>query len=610
MANVKRLAKRASVALLAAAVLLAGFWFVFPKTAGSLVAAGAGQFLLRYLAFRSGAGPFQDSFTLRENIPVAMRDGVHLATDVYVPASPGPHPAILIRTPYTKGEMRVAGEFFARYGYAVAVQDTRGRHKSEGEFYPFRSEPDDGLDMTRWVKRQPWCNGRIGAFGASYLGFTQWAMAAGNPDLAAISPAFITANLYRGIYSNGAFGELTFLHWSLSSYGRFGNWAGAAHIAKGYGHFPLAESDDAALRDIGFYDDWVSHPVPDSYWRQLNVDHRFSEIKTPVFLVAGWFDFFRDAEIQDFQSFERSGPAGARKNVKILIGPWSHGFFNAHLKEYGIQQKWMEAIPFEFVRETKTWLDHALKGASNGWERRPPVRVFVLGENEWRDERQWPPAGASPLSYYLHSGGKAATLAGDGSIALAPPSGSEPADAFDYDPRNPVPTVGGNHGDQWTAGPADQSAVEKRRDVLVYSSEPLAKPLLVMGMVKAKLFASSTALDTDFTAKLVDVQPDGRALILCEGVVRARYRDGLDAPQMMQPGAVYSFEIEVGNTAALFKPGHRIRLEISSSNSPRYDPNPNTGREIATERFPLPAAQRVFHTAELSSRLVLPVVSE
>jgi putative CocE/NonD family hydrolase len=604
----RRAVRWALASLLALTLLLAGFWFLFPKTARSRLTQGGGELLLRYTALRSGAGWFETGFARREDVQVPMRDGVRLATDLYLPTAPGPHPAIVVRTPYTKREAKLVAEFFARYGYAVAVQDTRGRHKSEGQFYPFRHEQNDGLDFTKWVKRQPWCNGRIGGFGGSYLGFVQWAMAAGNSDLASISPTFITANLYNGIYQGGAFGKQTFLHWSLSSYGRYGDGRGAANVQRGYRHFPLIEADDAALRDIDFYDDWVSHPEPDSYWRDMSADHRFSEISAPAFLVAGWYDFFRDAQIRDFQSLRSNGSEAARSKSKILIGPWSHSFFNANLKNYGIRQGRLELLPFEFVKESKAWLDYSLKGASNGWDSRPAVRAYVLGENTWREAEEWPPREVSYRSFYLHSGGKARTLYGDGALSPEPPAKEEPADSFVFDPSNPVPSVGGSHGDQWTSGPADQREVEKREDVLVFSSEPLKEPLLVMGPVKARLFASSSAPDTDFTAKLVDVFEDGRALILCEGVIRTRYREGLERPKLMQPGVVYPLEIEMGNTSVRFRAGHRIRLEISSSNSPRYDVNPNTGRPIATERNPVQATQTILHNETAPSALVLPAI--
>ena len=603
-----RLAKWVLAPVLSVAILMAGFWLIFPATAKSAATTVAGQLLLRYLAFRSGTGLFEGGFVAQVDISVPMRDRIHLATDLYLPTAQGPHPTILIRTPYTKGEAKAVGEFFARYGYAVVVQDTRGRHKSEGEFYPFRNEHADGVDLTRWVKQQAWCNGKLGGFGGSYLGFTQWAMADGNSDLSSISPAFITSDLYSGIYQRGAFGQLSFLHWSLTSYGRFGNMNGAANIKKGFGHFPLIEADDAAGRNVGFYDEWVTHPTPDSYWLEMSPRQRPQSVTTPAFLVAGWYDFFRDAQIHDFQSIRQDGAPNARTATKILIGPWGHGFFSINLKNYGVQPGSLEVIPFEYVRESKAWLDYSLKGTANGWDRRAPVRVFVLGENEWRDEQEWPPARASYRPYHLHSKGHASTLHGDGTLTEAQPTGAEPADSFVFDPLNPVPTKGGSHGDIWFSGPADQTEIEKRPDVLVYSSEPLQQSLLIMGPVRVKLFASSTATDTDFTAKLVDVFADGRALILCEGIVRARYRNGLDRPEFMQPGNVYPLDIEVGHTAVHLQAGHRIRLEVSSSNSPRYDVNPNTGGPVATERAPVRATQRILHSADAVSTLILPVI--
>jgi putative CocE/NonD family hydrolase len=605
-----RLLKRMLFLFFGFVVIIAGLWFLFPRQLQRWAAAGMEQIFPRYLAWRSGTGSFEGGVRPGQMVKVPMRDGIQLATDLYLPDARGPFPTIAIRTPYTKGEGKPVGEFFARYGYAVGVQDVRGRHASEGDFYPFRAEVEDGIDFTRWLKKQPWCNGKIGAFGGSYVGFTQWAMAVGNPDLSAIAPTFITANLYNGIYDDGAFGKLTFLHWSLTSYGRYGDMGGAANILKGYSHFPLIESDDVAGKDIPFFNDWVSHPTPDSYWHAMNVDHRFAEMSAPALLTAGWYDFFRDEQLNDFQLFQKTAPVPARGETKLLIGPWNHAFFNGNQDLYGIQQRKLEVIPFDFVREVKAWYDYSLKGISNGWDRRALARIYVLGKNDWRDEQQWPPARAMSRSYYLHSAGKAHTLDGDGSIDENLPAAPEPPDSFVYDPRRPAPTKGGSHGLPADCGPADQREVEHRPDVLVYSSRALTKPLLVMGKVMARIHASSTALDTDFTAKLVDVFPDGQALIVCDGIVRARYRKGLDKPELMQAGKVYPFTIPVGNTAVLFKAGHRIRVEISSSNFPRYDANPNTGADIATERHPIPATQNIFHGNDFPSTLILPVVEE
>jgi putative CocE/NonD family hydrolase len=600
--------KRTVLLLLALVALIVAFVVLFPKTAQRWAAAGMEWLLPRYLAANAGTGPFVSHLASRQEVKVPMRDLIQLATDLYLPAGPGPFPAIAVRTPYHKDEGRLIADFFVRYGYAVAVQDVRGRHGSEGEFYPFRAEGDDGVDFTRWLKQQPWCDGKIGAFGLSYLGFTQWAMATGNPDLTSIAPSLITANLYHGIYRGGAFGKLTFLHWSLTSHGRYGAWVDDAQVERGYRHFPLVESDDAASQDIPFYNDWVSHPVPDAYWRALSVDHRFSELTAPAFLTAGWYDFFLEGQLRDFALIQKAAVPGVRGRTKLLIGPWNHAFFNGNQQRYGIRQGRLELVPFEFVRLTKEWYDYSLKGIANGWDRRPPVRVYVLGQNMWRDEQEWPPARATHRPYFLHSRGNAQTLIGDGSLDLSPPTNAEPPDSFVFHPTNPVPTLGGSHGLPAACGPADQRAIEQRPDVLVYSTAPLAGPLLVMGPVSVRLFAASTASDTDFTAKLVDVFPDGQALIICEGVIRARYRNGLDQPELLPRGETCALEIAVGNTAVQFQPGHRVRLEISSSNFPRYDPNPNTGTEVAAERNPVPATQRVAHNPEFPSALILPVV--
>jgi uncharacterized protein len=590
------------------AVLLGGFRFFFPEAARMAAAHCAEELVVRATALRAGTGWAGEGFRSAGTVRVPMRDGVKLATDLYLPASTGPHPAIVVRTPYSKPEGKLIAGFFTRYGYAVAVQDTRGRHQSEGNFYPFRFEAQDGVDFTGWARQQPWCNGKVGGFGASYLGFVQWAMAPGNPGLASISPTFIGGNLYDVFYKGGAFSELTYLHWSLSSYGRYGDGQGAKNIQRGYGHVPLIDSDDAALRDIPFYDDWVSHPQPDNYWAQMSPIEQIAQMSAPAFMTAGWYDFMLDAEIRDFERIRAHAPPPVRNGSRILIGPWSHGFFNANLKNYGIEPRRLEAIPFEYVKESKDWLDYSLKGIDNGWSRRPAVRAFVLGANVWRNADSWPPREAVDRLYYLRSGGNARTLSGDGKLMADSPAASDPADSFIFDPAKPVPTRGGGHGDNWTAGPVDQREIEQRPDVLVYTSAPMESPLLVMGQVRARIFAASTAPDTDFTAKLVDVFPDGRALIVNEGILRARYRNGLDKPEMMRPGDAYRFDIELGPIAVEFRNGHRIRLEISSSNAPRYDVNPNTGGDIATETRRVVATQRVLHGSAQPSALILPVI--
>ncbi|MCC6262431.1 MAG: CocE/NonD family hydrolase [Bryobacterales bacterium] len=607
---VRRLLLWVAAPLLGFAILAITFSDLLPPAAKRWADEAAAQLLIRGVALRAGTGWPGEGIRPRETVRVAMRDGVRLTTDLYLPGSKGPWPVILVRTPYSRGEGKIVSEFFCRYGYAVAVQDTRGRFDSEGEFYPFRAERQDGEDFARWARRQPWCDGKLGGFGQSYLGYTQWAAASGHSMLDSIAPTFIASDIYHGIYKGGAFGLLTYLHWSLSSYGRTGDWNGAKHIRRGYSHFPMSESDDVSLRDIGFYNDWASHPRPDAYWRDMDATGGMENISTPAFLVAGWYDFMLDGQIRDFQLIRQHGSGAARKQSKILIGPWNHGFYNANQENYGIRQRWLEEIPFDYLKDTKDWLDFMLKGVDSGWARRPAVKAYVLGENAWRYAEEWPPNGATNRPYYLHSGGRAQTRNGDGALRAEKPSGPQPEDTFLFDPRQPVPTRGGSHGDTWSVGPADQREIEVRKDVLVYSSGILEDSILAMGQVRVQLHAASSTPDTDFTAKLVDVFPDGRALIVSEGIVRARYRDGFDREALMQPGTVYSLSIDLGPVAVRFLAGHRIRLEISSSNAPRYDVNPNTGREIATERNPVSATQRILHDSDHPSALILPVMNE
>lgn len=564
--------------------------------------------ICRFVARQAATGPFTSGVSLERNVLVPMRDGVRLATDLYRPTGPGPFPVILIRLPYGKsGIGGLLASFFARYGYLVAAQDTRGRYDSEGEFYPWACEQADGHDTVRWLAAQPWCNGKIGTLGASYFGYTQWALAPGNPQVTALLPIFTASSIYNAFYAGGAFLKMAALGWSLENCGRRYAAVGARKLWKGYEHLPLITSDDAALHNIPFFDDWVSHPTPDDYWAAIDVTAKIPTISAPVFLVSGWYDLFNVPQLDDWAEIQKRAKAPVRELSKIIIGPWNHSFVNPHQRNYGLRAPLWQ-YPLEPVGDWKRWFDYVLKGEPNGWGEQAPVRLYVLGENRWRDEQEWPLARTVYTRYYLHSAGRANTARGDGWLDACPPTDSEPADSFVYDPLRPVPTVGGANLDPRHAGPADQRRVEAREDVLVYSTSPLTQATEVTGPVVLTLFASSDAPDTDFTAKLVDVFPDGRALLLCDGIIRARYRNGLDRPELLQAGAVYRFTIRLGNTSVLFGAGHRIRLEVSSSNFPRFDRNPNTGTDVAREGQTRVARQRVWHDAERPSYLALPII--
>ena len=515
------------------------------------------KILLRIMTWRAGTGKFTYKFSIEKNVMIPMNDGIRLSADIYLPIGKEPFPVVLTRLPYGKASCAIFAEIFASYGYAFIVQDTRGKFGSEGEFYPFIHEKEDGKATTAWVKAQPWCNGKIGMFGISYFGYTQWALAPGNRDITSMVPIVTTSNIYNLIYWGGAFEELSFLDWSLSVHGRSLNTEYVKNMDKAYSALPLIDKDRIAYKDVPNYKDWVSHPTPDEYWSQLSVEDQIQEVHVPMLLIAGWYDIFNTGQLKDFELIRKIGQPGVATGTKMLIGPWNHGFSDRTIERaYGIKRSRLELFPFVLLKAVKGWYDYSLKGITNRWESRPPVKLYVLGENVWRYENEWPLARTVYTGYYLHSGGNANTLEGDGRLDLVNPLDKEPVDSFVYDPKGPVPTVGGSNLILDNSGPMDQREVEKREDVLVYSTEPLLSSLEVTGPVRLSVHVSSDAFDTDFTGKLVDVFPDGRTFLICDGILRARYRNGLDKPALMESGKIYKLDVFLGNTSVLFKKGH------------------------------------------------------
>ena len=565
--------------------------------------------LLKIIAWRAGTGRFTYNFHIEKNVKIPMKDGIKLSADIYIPIGKGPFPVVLTRLPYGKASCAVFAELFARYGYVLVIQDTRGKFDSEGEFYPFIHEKEDGKATTAWVKSQPWCNGKLGMFGISYFGYTQWALAPGNHDITSITPIVTTSNIYNLVYWGGSFGELSYLNWSLAECGRTSNADNVKNIDKAHRAMPLIAKDRTAYRDVPNYKDWVSHPTPDDYWAQLSVEDRIHEISAPMYLIAGWYDIFNTGQLKDFELIKKTGQPQVAAGTKILIGPWNHGFSDRITERiYGIKRSRLEIVPFKVLKDIKEWYDYSLKGITNNWEKKPPVKLYVLGENVWRYENEWPLTRTVYTGYYLHSGGSANTYAGDGRLDTDKPVSKEPADSFAYDPQNLVPTVGGSNLILENSGPMDQRKIEKREDILVYSTEPLQKEIEATGPVQLTVYVASDAADTDFTGKLADVFPDGKTLLICDGILRARYRNGLDRPELMENGKIYKLDIFLGNTSVLFKKGHKIHIEVSSSNFPRFDRNPNTGADIATETNLQTARQSVFHDADYPSCLILPVI--
>ncbi len=533
-----------------------------------------------------------------------MRDGIQLAANLFKPKQGGPFPVILIRTPYGKMDAKFGeARRYCAAGYALVAQDCRGRGASQGVWDPFRHDGEDGYDTQEWVGRQPWCNGRIGTSGGSYVGWTQWSAAPhGSRFLVCMAPVVPFSDAYREIvYPGGAFQLSLAFGWGA---GVGGLKIDPARLKDAFSRLPLATWDQQGGKQVFFMRDWVAHPAYDDYWKARGIQGRFDRVTVPALNIGGWYDIFSKATFDHIARVRQSSTnRPARRNQFVVMGPWGHGVGGQKLGEldFGAAAKLdLGKLQFE-------WFEYWLQGRETGVQDWPAARVFVMGENVWRDEQEWPLRRAIPTPWRLHSGGKANTRHGDGALIPAAPD-AEPPDRFTYDPAQPVPTKGGNNLVGPPTGPFDQSGIEDRADVLVYTSAPLENAMEVTGPVTVVLHAASSAPDTDFTAKLVDVHPDGKAYNLCDGIIRARCRESLTAPSPIEPGRPYRYEIDLWVTSNLFKPGHRVRVEISSSNFPRFDRNPNTGHPFGVDAELAKAEQTVFHDRERPSHILLPIV--
>lgn len=548
---------------------------------------------------------------------VPMRDGVRLSADIYLPdEGDGPWPVLLARTPYDNNLLWDVGCFWAQNGYVYVAQDVRGRYDSDGAFVPWDNETNDGHDTIEWIGQQPWCDGNVGMTGGSYLGQVQWQAAiAQHPLLKAICPRVMGINLWDSPhYQGGAFGLGVNAVWGWRTMARTTQKIDKFDWPAILRTLPLRLMDKVTGKQHPAFSTWLDHEAYDDYWRATAVDEHFAQYTIPVLQVCGWFDLYAGGMMANFVGLRaHAGNALARDNQQIIMGPWTHpqagsiyppGTTNAGDRDFGLVSL-LDTKEIELA-----WFDHWLKGIDNGAEQAAPVKIFVMGADTWRDEQEWPLARTEWTPYYLHSGGSANTLHGDGSLSPTPPT-DEAVDSYNYDPLNPAPTSGGCNCCNpeiipW--GVFDQRPVEVRSDVLVYTTPPLEHDLEVTGPVVMHLFASTDGPDTDFTAKLVDVYPDGKAWNVCDGIIRGRYRNGRGPAELLTPGEIYEFAIDCWVTSNLFKAGHRIRVEISSSNFPRFDRNLNTGNPIADDDQPRIAHNRIYHDADHPSHILLPVI--
>jgi putative CocE/NonD family hydrolase len=576
------------------------------------------------------------SFTVEKDIMVPVRDGVRLATDAWVPAGGGPAPVLLARTPYTKEWMLTYSYALAPHiftlieaGYAVVIQDCRGTGRSGGEFTPTVNEPGDGADTVAWLLEQPWCDGNIGTYGGSYGGFVQWGSASVGGQLKAIAPAVTTTDYYAtpwysdgGALSLHGFQTWTTLVAILGVQRAMGAGAGDPQALLGLVGMTADPGPHLAALPVRarpllekqwpWWAEMLAHPARDQYWRDIAVADRFEDITVPALNIGGWFDIFASNTARTFtQMKKRGGSAEARDGQRLIIGPWDHlnqtGVYPD--RQFGLAA---DAQNADLTGAHQRFFDRWLRGQAGALDGSAPVRIFVMGLDQWRDEQDWPLPDTTYADYYLDGSGRANTADGDGELRPELPGG-EHADTYLYDPQRPVPTLGGrvmSPAMAHEAGPVDQRRAESREDVLCYTTPVLDRPVEVTGHVSLTLFISSSATDTDFTGKLVDVFPDGRAIYLTDGILRARYRNSLADPELLTPGQVYGLTLDLSVTSNVFLPGHRIRLEVSSSNFPRYDRNTNTGGTIAEdgEDDVQVAVNRIWHGPGHPSRLMLPLI--
>jgi putative CocE/NonD family hydrolase len=570
---------------------------------------------------------------IERHVPVEMRDGVRLATDVYLPEGEGPFPTLVTRIRGARSSGFIVGVLIlnpleaVERGYAVVVQEVRGRAGSEAAWHPFVHELDDGADCLEWVLAQPWCDGRIGAYGTAYSASTAlYLSASGRDEVKALAVLGTGADIHDGwVYTNGAFELGWNVYWAYMTAAETIKRLDVdeetrAELQREYeraiieapavaARLPI--SDHPLLDRVGEtqYREWLEHPDYDDYWASFDILALAEGLRAPMLSLIGWHDNFLKSHFDLYRAVAGRAPH------RLVVGPWEHTSYVSPFStsrvgsvEFGPRAVSGVALSTPLLLD---WFDRWLTGADAGSA--GGVRYWQLGEDEWREAEAWPPPGVAQR-WYLGSGGAANTLHGDGTLETAPPPADAPADAYLYDPLDPVPTVGGKTlmPSIMTAGIEDQAAVEARNDVLCYTSPVLTAPVVTHGPVTVDLWAASSAPDTDFTAKLVDVHPDGTASNLADGIVRARYRDSTkrrSAP--LQPGSPTAYSIDLWDLAHTFLPGHRIRLEISSSNFPRFDRNTNTGNELGVDGPDdvVTAAQRVFHDAAHPSALVLAVAS-
>jgi putative CocE/NonD family hydrolase len=573
--------------------------------------------LFAAIAFPQSPAPTPDSYqvVVQTGVRAKMRDGVSLVADIYRPNTEGKFPVLLTRTPYNRKDPST-GIFLASHGYVVIQQDTRGRFESGGEFYPFKSEMNDGYDTIEWAATLPYVDGHVGMYGGSYVGATQMLAAASNPPhLTGIFPYVTAAEYYEGwTYEGGALMQWFTSSWTsglatdtlqrkASALIRSKEWAEKLPVDD-YRLLTMPTVADVAP----YFREWVEHETSDEFWRAIKVSDYYSKMNIKALHSGGWHDIFSGGSIRNFIDMRKLAPtAEARSGQRLLMGPWAHASTSPEGK-IGDVTFGKQAV-LDMNATILKWYDYVMKGRQNDFATGAPVRIFVMGDNVWRDEQGFPLSRTEYTRYYLHSSKGANSAGGDGVISTAAPRKEKP-DSFEYDPANPVATIGGRLccGAAFQPGPFDQRPNEGRADVLVYSTPTLERDVEVTGFITAEIYASTSAADTDFTAMIVDVDPSGYARYLGDGIIRARYRNSTAKAEPIEPGKVYKYKIDLWATSNVFKAGHRIRVYIASSNFPRFNRNLNTGERTLGGIRMEKARQTIYHDAERPSTIILPII--
>lgn len=536
---------------------------------------------------------------------ITMRDGIRVAADLYLPDTEQAVPVIVMRTPYGRStDPNVEqGLWFAARGYGLLVVDVRGRGDSEGTFVPYRGEGLDGYDTIEWAAAQSWCDGNVGTLGASYLGKIQWLTALTHPShLRAMVPIVSPSDPFVE-WPTGVPGPMH-LCWQFLVADRVPQNINRVPWEQVYAHLPLVTMDEASGREMPLWRELFHHCQLDDWWRATCYQDRFREIDLPVLHISGWYDDEQIGTPLNFSGMTHQAPSeSARKSQRLIMGPWGH---NVNTSTRMGDLDFGQAALMDLRSRELRFFDRWLKGQRNGVDEEHPISIFIMGKNRWREEAEWPLARTVYTSVYLHSRGNANSRFGDGTLSLAEPE-AEKGDSYVYNPWRPVPFLTEPTSLQ-IGGPDDYSAIHRRDDVLVYTGEPLTQELEVTGPVKACLYASTSAPDTDFMVQLHDVWPDGYTQRLCDGMIRVRFSKGMDAPELVEPDSIRCYEINCWNTAHVFLPGHRICVHVASSAFPKYDRNQNTGEPLGLSERIEAAFQTIYHDAEHPSAIILPVI--